>query len=135
MPEVQEITWLLSCVTGMGLPLERALPPRQGRQGHQAVGRLFTYPVLMAADILAYDLDAVPVGKDQVQHVEMAQDMAQHFKTRATARSSAGRRRGSPRTRTRRRCLPDGEKMSKSYGNGVWIRVRQAAQEAASDRS
>src|SRR5829696_7078804 len=71
--EVTELAWLLSCVTGMGL-LERAHSYKDKlAHGIKPSVGLFTYPVLMAADILAYDTDVVPVGKDQVQHVEMAQ--------------------------------------------------------------
>ena len=77
--EVTEIAWLLACVTGMGL-LERAHSYKDKlAHGIKPSVGLFTYPVLMAADILAYDSDRVPVGKDQVQHVEMAQDMAGYF--------------------------------------------------------
>src|SRR5262245_23767121 len=77
--EVTEIAWLLSCVAGMGL-LERAhsYKDKVARGIKPSVG-LFTYPILMAADILAYDSTDVPVGRDQVQHVEMAQDMAGSF--------------------------------------------------------
>jgi tryptophanyl-tRNA synthetase len=76
VPEVCEIAWLLACVTGMGL-LERAhsYKDKVARGIKPNVG-LFTYPVLMAADILAYDTDQVPVGKDQIQHIEMARDNA-----------------------------------------------------------
>ncbi|MDP6408662.1 MAG: tryptophan--tRNA ligase, partial [Planctomycetota bacterium] len=75
VPEVCELAWLLACVTGMGL-LERAHSYKDKKaKGIQATVGLFTYPVLMAADILAYESDRVPVGTDQLQHVEMAQDM------------------------------------------------------------
>ena len=79
IPEVTELTWLLATVTGMGL-LERAVSYKDKiAQGIKPNVGLFTYPILMAADILIYDSHLVPVGKDQVQHVEMAQDMATHF--------------------------------------------------------
>jgi tryptophanyl-tRNA synthetase len=119
--EVTEIAWLLACVTGMGL-LERAHSYKDKvAHGIKPSVGLFTYPILMAADILAYDADRVPVGKDQVQHVEMAQDMAGYF----NAAYGETFRRPEPQ-------LPasdgmakvpglDGEKMSKSYGNDVWI--------------
>lgn len=121
VPEVCELAWLLSTVTGMGL-LERAHSYKD-KLAHDIkpnVG-LFTYPVLMAADILAYDSDIVPVGKDQVQHVEMAQDMAGYFNgqygevfVRPEAQLAAdGRMAKVPGL--------DGEKMSKSYGNDIWI--------------
>ena len=79
VPEVTELAWLLATVTGMGL-LERAhsYKDKLANGITPSVG-LFFYPVLMAADILAYDATLVPVGKDQVQHIEMAQDMATHF--------------------------------------------------------
>jgi tryptophanyl-tRNA synthetase len=79
IPEVPELTWLLATVTGMGL-LERAhaYKDKLANGITPSVG-LFLYPVLMAADILAYDATLVPVGKDQVQHIEMAQDMVTHF--------------------------------------------------------
>ncbi len=121
VPEVLEIAWLLACVTGMGL-LERAhsYKDKVARGLVPNVG-LFTYPVLMAADILAYDSDLVPVGKDQIQHVEMAQDMAASF----NAAFGPVFRRPEP-LMPREDLLAkvpglDGEKMSKSYGNDVWI--------------
>lgn len=79
VPEVTELAWLLASVTGMGL-LERAhsYKDKTARGIVPSVG-LFTYPVLMAADILIYRSDKVPVGGDQVQHVEMARDMAGYF--------------------------------------------------------
>jgi tryptophanyl-tRNA synthetase len=79
VPEVCELTWLLESVTGMGL-LERAHSYKEkvARGITPSVG-LFTYPALMAADILAPRADAVPVGQDQDQHVEMTRDMAQAF--------------------------------------------------------
>jgi tryptophanyl-tRNA synthetase len=79
LPEVTELTWLLATVTGMGL-LERAHSYKEKvARGIGASVGLFTYPVLMAADILAPQADLVPVGQDQDQHVEMTRDMAQLF--------------------------------------------------------
>ncbi|HMF14611.1 MAG TPA: tryptophan--tRNA ligase, partial [Gemmataceae bacterium] len=76
VPEVTELTWILSTVTNMGL-LERAVSYKEKvDKGLDASVGLFTYPVLMAADILIYRSHLVPVGKDQVQHIEMTQDMA-----------------------------------------------------------
>jgi tryptophanyl-tRNA synthetase len=119
--EVTELAWLLACVTGMGL-LERAHSYKD-KLAHNVkpnVG-LFTYPVLMAADILAYDTDRVPVGRDQVQHVEMAQDMAGSF----NAAFGAVFRRPEAMLPTSEGMAKvpglDGEKMSKTYGNDVWI--------------
>src|SRR5690348_8507114 len=79
VPEVCELAWVLSTVTNMGL-LERAVSYKEKvEKGIEASVGLFTYPVLMAADILIYRSDLVPVGKDQVQHIEMTQDMAGKF--------------------------------------------------------
>jgi tryptophanyl-tRNA synthetase len=119
--EVTEIAWLLACVTGMGL-LERAHSYKDKIQhGIKPNVGLFTYPVLMAADILAYDSDLVPVGKDQIQHVEMAQDMAGSFNA---AFGEVFRRPESLLPKEEHHAkVPglDGEKMSKTYGNDVWI--------------
>src|SRR6266699_7247688 len=79
VPEVTELTWVLACVTNMGL-LERAVSYKEKiDRGIEASVGLFTYPVLMAADILIYRSNVVPVGKDQVQHLEMTQDIAGKF--------------------------------------------------------
>ena len=76
VPEVTELTWILATVTGMGL-LERATSYKDKvQQGISPSVGLFTYPILMAADILIVRSDVVPVGKDQVQHLEMTRDMA-----------------------------------------------------------
>ena len=79
VPEVTELAWMLSSVTNMGL-LERARSYKDKvDKGIEASVGLFTYPVLMAADILIYRSNLVPVGKDQVQHLEMTRDMAGKF--------------------------------------------------------
>src|SRR5262249_29679068 len=79
VPEVTELTWILSTVTNMGL-LERAVSYKEKVEpGVDASVGLFTYPVLMAADILIYRSHLVPVGRDQVQHLEMTRDMALKF--------------------------------------------------------
>jgi len=79
VPEVTELSWMLTCVTGMGL-LERSHAYKDKlAHGIASSAGLFTYPCLMAADILIYRSDKVPVGVDQVQHVEMARDMAGYF--------------------------------------------------------
>ena len=118
VPEVCELTWLLASVTGMGL-LERAHSYKdKTARGIQATVGLFTYPVLMSADILAYDSDGVPVGADQKQHVEMARDMAGLFN------NAYGKVLALPEPVISERArVPglDGEKMSKSYGNDLWI--------------
>jgi tryptophanyl-tRNA synthetase len=119
VPEVQELTWFLSAVTGMGL-LERAhsYKDKVARGITPRVG-LFTYPILMASDILIVQSDLVPVGQDQVQHIEMAQDMAQSFNS---AFSCEALRRPEWRlSKTPKVPGTDGEKMSKSYGNAVEI--------------
>src|SRR5881628_2076094 len=79
VPEVAELAWILATVTNMGL-LERAVSYKEKvDKGIEASVGLFTYPVLMAADILIVRSNLVPVGKDQVQHLEMTQDMAGKF--------------------------------------------------------
>ena len=79
VPEVQELAWLLSIVTPMGL-LERAHSYKDKlAHGKEATHGLFAYPVLMAADILLYQADIVPVGKDQKQHLEITRDLATKF--------------------------------------------------------
>lgn len=121
IPEVLELTWLLGCVTGMGL-LERAHSYKDKiAKGLKSSVGLFTYPVLMAADILIYKSNLVPVGQDQVQHIEMTQDMAgyfnQTFKTRVFVRPEP-KLSATPK-------VPgvDGEKMSKSYGNTIELQM------------
>src|SRR6266571_2122689 len=77
VPEVTELTWLLTTVTPMGL-LERATSYKDKiAKGVSANHGLFAYPVLMAADILIYDSNIVPVGRDQKQHVEVTRDIAE----------------------------------------------------------
>lgn len=119
VPEVCELMWLLSTCVGRGL-LERATSYKDKvARGIEATMGLFNYPVLMAADILIYKSDLVPVGKDQQQHVEMAQDMAQSFNA-AFGREVFKR----PEWRFSKAPLVpgvDGAKMSKSYGNTIPI--------------
>jgi tryptophanyl-tRNA synthetase len=111
VPEVCELAWLLSCCVGKGL-LERATSYKDKvARGLEASMGLFNYPVLMAADILIYRSTVVPVGKDQQQHVEMAQDMAMQVLMRPGWRFSKAA--VVPGT--------DGAKMSKSYGNTIPI--------------
>jgi tryptophanyl-tRNA synthetase len=118
IPEVTELAWILATVTGMGL-LERAhsYKDKLARGIAPTVG-LFTYPVLMAADILLYKSDLVPVGQDQVQHIEMTRDMAGYFNQtyRKVFPMPAHRLDRAP-------IVPgtDGKKMSKSYGNTIEI--------------
>lgn len=118
VPEVTEISWLLSTVTSMGL-LQRAHSYKDKvAKGLTPNVGLFTYPVLMSADILAYGGEVIPVGKDQVQHVEMTKDMAQSFNARY------GEVFTMPEARLTEACyVPglDGQKMSTSYGNTIPI--------------
>jgi len=119
VPEVTELTWLLATVTGMGL-LERAHSYKDKiAKGLKPSVGLFTYPILMASDIIIYDASVVPVGRDQVQHVEMAQDMATHF-NETYGKGETVLRRPEART-TANAVVPgiDGQKMSKSYGNAI----------------
>ncbi len=117
VPEVTELAWILSTVTGMGL-LERAHSYKDKvAKGIAASVGLFTYPILMAADILIYRSNLVPVGKDQVQHIEMTQDMAGYFNN-TYGREVFVR----PEAKLNEAAVVpgvDGQKMSKSYGNTV----------------
>ena len=117
VPQVQELTWLLSIVTPMGL-LERATSYKDKvAQGAETNHGLFAYPVLMAADILLYGSDLVPVGKDQKQHLEMTRDIAQKFNDRYGVVFKLP----EPAIREATAIVPgvDGRKMSKSYGNTI----------------
>ncbi len=117
VPEVTELAWILSTVTGKGL-LDRAHSYKDKvAKGITPTMGLYSYPLLMAADILIYRSDLVPVGKDQVQHIEMTQDMATHFN------QTYGRevlKRPEPKL-NEALVVPgvDGQKMSKSYGNAI----------------
>ena len=119
VPEVTELTWILSTVTPMGL-LERCHSYKDKiARGLPASHGLFAYPVLMAADILIYDSDVVPVGKDQKQHVEVARDIA--IKMNETY--GAVFKLPEPLIGDDTATVPglDGKKMSKSYGNTIEI--------------
>ncbi|MEP0846188.1 MAG: tryptophan--tRNA ligase [Phycisphaerae bacterium] len=116
IPEVTELAWILSTVTGMGL-LERGTSYRDKvERGLPANVGLFYYPVLMAADILIYRSDVVPVGKDQKQHIEFARDMAGYFNNVYRPVLALPEPRFNEAA-----VVPgiDGEKMSKSYGNTI----------------
>ncbi|MHC1764203.1 MAG: tryptophan--tRNA ligase [Verrucomicrobiia bacterium] len=119
VPEVTELTWMLSTVTPMGLlerchsykdKIARGVSPNHG---------LFAYPVLMAADILIYDSNVVPVGRDQKQHVEVTRDIAIKFNEQYGQTFVVP----EPLIRDEVAVVPgtDGQKMSKSYGNAVEI--------------
>ena len=119
VPEVSELCWLLLTGTPMGL-LERCHAFKDKKaKGLTADAGLFNYPVLMAADILAYDADTVPVGDDQLQHIEVCRDLAGSFNHQfgqVFAMPKAKILDGSAK-------VPgtDGEKMSKSYNNTLEI--------------
>jgi len=119
VPEVCELTWLLSTVTPMGL-LERCHAYKEKvAEGIPADHGLFAYPVLMAADILIYGSDVVPVGQDQKQHVEVTRDIAIKFN------NTYGEvlKLPDPLILPEVAVVPgiDGRKMSKSYGNAILI--------------
>ena len=119
VPEVCELSWLLTTLTPMGL-LERATSYKDKiAKGIAPNHGLFAYPVLMAADILIYDSNVVPVGRDQKQHVEMTRDMAVKFN------ETYGQTFVLPEPQIRETVavVPgvDGQKMSKSYGNTIEI--------------
>jgi tryptophanyl-tRNA synthetase len=119
VPEVSELYWLLMTGTPMGL-LERCHAYKDKKaKGLSADAGLFTYPVLMAADILAYDAEVVPVGEDQVQHIEVCRDLAASF-NHAFGEVFV---LPTPKVIKEAARVPgtDGEKMSKSYGNTVEI--------------
>src|SRR5205807_1951227 len=119
VPEVAELTWLLTTVTPMGL-LERAHSYKDKiSKGISPNHGLFAYPVLMAADILIYDSNLVPVGRDQKQHVEMTRDIAMKFNEIYGQTFVIP----EPRIREEAAVVPgvDGQKMSKSYGNAIEI--------------
>ncbi len=119
VPEVCQLCWLLMTGAPMGL-LERCHAYKDKMdKGLSADAGLFTYPVLMAADILMYDSDTVPVGADQVQHIEVCRDLAASFNfqfgetfvmPKAKILDASARVPGT-----------DGEKMSKSYGNTIEV--------------
>ena len=119
VPEISELCWILLSGTPMGL-LERCVSYKDKvAKGISPVAGLFAYPVLQAADILGYDSDIVPVGADQVQHIEVTRDIAQAFNhqfgevfvlPKAKILDASAKVPGT-----------DGEKMSKSYGNFIEV--------------
>jgi tryptophanyl-tRNA synthetase len=125
IPEVLELAWLLACTAAKGL-LNRAHAYKAAVDRNAAAGAdadagvtmgLFLYPVLMAADILLFKADSVPVGRDQMQHIEMARDMAARFNHRYGEHLVLPEAAIDESLPT----LPglDGRKMSKSYRNGI----------------
>ena len=120
VPEVTELTWILSCVTPMGM-LERCVSYKDKiEQGISPSHGLFAYPVLQAADILIFDSNVVPVGKDQKQHLELTRDVAMKFNDRYGEDLLVI---PEPQIREATATVPglDGQKMSKSYGNTIDI--------------
>ena len=125
IPEITELTWFLTCMTAKGL-MNRAHAYKGAVQANEEAGEdpdygitmgLFSYPILMAADILTFNANDVPVGRDQIQHVEMARDIAQRFNhnfsniftlPKAVVGEHVAVLQGL-----------DGRKMSKSYGNTI----------------
>jgi len=115
VPQVTELTWYLSCFTPYPmLANAHSFKDKSDKLSDVNAG-LFTYPVLMAADILLYDAEVVPVGKDQIQHLEIARDIAKAFNNRY------GDTLVEPQARVDAELMTipglDGQKMSKSYGN------------------
>jgi tryptophanyl-tRNA synthetase len=133
IPEIPELTWMLTCVTAKGL-MNRAHAYKAAVQDNLDAGEdadfaittgLFCYPILMAADILIFKAQRVPVGRDQVQHLEMARDIAQRFN------HLFGEHFVLPEAVVDEHvaALPgqDGRKMSKSYNNSIhlWLPQKQ----------
>ncbi|MFC1739537.1 tryptophan--tRNA ligase [Planctomycetota bacterium] len=119
VPEVTELTWLLSCVTPMGL-LQRCVSFKDKvAQGISPNHGLFAYPVLQAADILIFKSDWVPVGADQKQHIEVTRDIALRFNNTYSKVFKIPSAKIVEQTAV----VPgiDGRKMSKSYGNTIEI--------------
>jgi len=125
IPEISELNWLLTCVTAKGA-LNRAHAYKASVDKNNAAGHdpdadvsagLFMYPVLMAADILMFNAHKVPVGRDQIQHIEMARDIAQRFNHLYGEHFTLPEAEIDEAVAT----LPglDGRKMSKSYGNTI----------------
>jgi len=125
VPQVTELAWYLSCFTPYPmLANAHSFKDKSDRLSDVNAG-LFVYPVLMAADILLYDADVVPVGKDQIQHLEITRDIAQTFNSRY------GETFVLPQARVDQQLMTipglDGQKMSKSYGNIIDIFVDDKA--------
>ena len=123
VPQVTELAWILSTVTPVSrLELAHSYKDKVARGAAAAAG-LFTYPVLMAADILIYDSDIVPVGKDQKQHIEITRDIAARINETFGSAGKAVLKLPEPRIQVQTEVVPgiDGQKMSKSYGNTIDI--------------
>lgn len=126
IPEIMELTWILTCMTAKGL-MNRAHAYKAAVQENEQTGKkdaeegitmgLFSYPILMAADILMFRANKIPVGKDQIQHIEMARDIAQrfnhHYKNLLVLPQAVIAKNSSVLKGL------DGRKMSKSYNNTI----------------
>jgi tryptophanyl-tRNA synthetase len=119
VPEVTELSWILSSLTPMSLLEKGHSFKDKSAKGIPVNHGLFAYPVLMAADILIYDSNVVPVGRDQKQHVEMTRDIAIKFNEQYDRTFVIP----EPQIRDEVAVVPgtDGQKMSKSYGNTIEI--------------
>ena len=126
IPEISELAWMLSCVTAKGL-MNRAHAYKAAVQANEESGEtdpdkgvtmgLFNYPILMAADILLFNAKRVPVGKDQIQHIEMARDIGGRFNYLYGEHFAIPEAEVSEETATLSGL--DGRKMSKSYDNTI----------------
>ena len=119
IPEVCELMWYLNCLTPYPMLANAHSFKDKANKLHNVNAGLFTYPVLMAADILLYDAEIVPVGKDQIQHIEMTRDMA------GTFNHTYGETLIEPTVKVDEKVMTipgtDGQKMSKSYNNFINI--------------
>ena len=126
IPEIMELNWILTCITAKGLmnrahaykaAVQENLDKGQEDQDHQIEMGLYSYPILMSADILMFKANEVPVGRDQIQHVEMARDIAGRFNHRFKEVFTL------PEVKIDENVELlvglDGRKMSKSYGNTI----------------
>jgi len=124
VPHVVELAWIFSCLTTMPeLMRAHAFKDKEAKSKEVSVGT-FNYPLLMAADILAVDADVVPVGKDQIQHVEITREVARDFNnTFDHPRQGGASTFKEPKELIRENVATvlgiDGQKMSKSYGNTI----------------
>ncbi|MCP8687063.1 tryptophan--tRNA ligase [Marinobacterium sedimentorum] len=126
IPEITELTWILTCMTSKGL-MNRAHAYKASTDANRDAGNadlddgvtmgLFSYPILMAADILMFNADIIPVGKDQIQHIEMARDIAGRFNHNYQPLFNLPEAQVDEQTQL----IPglDGRKMSKSYDNTI----------------
>jgi tryptophanyl-tRNA synthetase len=130
IPEIFEMTWIFDCFTSKGWMNKahayKAIVDEKEKAGETDVDAginmgIYSYPVLMAADIITFDIDLVPVGKDQVQHVEIARDIAQRINSAYGKDGKEVLRLPKAKLEENAAIVPgiDGRKMSKSYGNQI----------------